>query len=84
MKNYFYPDDFRKLPIANISEAEQQIFVVLVDKIMAITKEESYLIDKRQQEQVGIYKKEIDQLVYGLYGLTEEEIAMVEKEIGGK
>lgn len=26
----------------------------------------------------------IDRMVYGLYGLTKEEIALVEKEIGGK
>jgi hypothetical protein len=78
MKNYFYPDDFRRLPIACISKDEQQPFVEIVNKIIDITKEKDYLMDVDKQEQVDEYENKIDQLVYELYKLTPEEIAIVE------
>ncbi|TAE03029.1 MAG: hypothetical protein EAZ97_02010, partial [Bacteroidetes bacterium] len=35
IKNYFYPDDFRNLPIPLISDQDQQIFVEKVDLMMS-------------------------------------------------
>jgi hypothetical protein len=80
MKNYFYPDDYRKLPIARVGKEEQQTFVKIVDKIMDITIANDYIVDKVKQDKVVEYEKEIDQLVYDLYELTPEEIAIVEGE----
>ena len=80
MKNYFYPDDYRKLPIARVGKEEQKTFVKIVDKIMDITISDDYMLDQKKQELVLEYEKEIDQLVFELYDLTPEEIDIVEKE----
>jgi hypothetical protein len=55
--------------IPNLSEAEQKPFVDLVEQI---------LTKKEQGEDTAALEKEIDQMVYGLYELTEEEIKIVE------
>jgi len=66
------------LPIPKTTEAQQEIIAALVDKILA-TKKESPDADVSEQE------AEIDRLVYDLYGLTKEEIAIVEGvEAGGR
>ncbi|WP_375561426.1 Eco57I restriction-modification methylase domain-containing protein [Bernardetia sp. OM2101] len=39
LKNYFYPDDFRKLPIARISKESQQTFIDLADKMLSLNEE---------------------------------------------
>ena len=60
------------LPIPETSEARQRPFVRLVDDILA-AKDTAPDADITEQE------KEIDRLVYTLYGLSEAEIAAVEK-----
>ncbi len=52
----------------------------LVDKILAITKSDDYLQNPQKQARVKELEREIDQLVYQLYGLTEDEIRIVEGE----
>ena len=59
------------LPIPLITKDDQQPFVDLVDSIIQV-KDINPSADTTQQE------AEIDHLVYELYGLTEEEIAVVE------
>jgi len=78
LENYFYPDDFRKLPIADLTQKEQKQFVYLVDKIFAITKDEDYMQSTQKQVQVKVLEREIDQLVYQLYDLTPKEIKIVD------
>ena len=58
-----------KIPIPEISKTEQQSFIDLVNQI---------LTKKEQGEDTAALEKEIDQMVYGLYELTEEEIKIVE------
>jgi hypothetical protein len=68
------------MPIPPITPSNQSIvqqIEELVDKIIS-TKKENSLTDTSQWEQ------EIDRLVYSLYGLTEEEIKIVEKHIYSK
>jgi hypothetical protein len=60
-----------QLPIKIIPEKQQRPFIIVVDQILATKKQDSNA-DTRALE------KEIDKLVYELYGLTEEEIAIVE------
>ena len=60
-----------------ISKEEQEPFIELVDKILSITKDE-YLENPKKQAQVKEYDRQIDRMVYELYGLTEEEIRIVE------
>jgi type II restriction/modification system DNA methylase subunit YeeA len=61
------------LPIPKISEEDQKPFIELVDKILE-AKEANPNADTSEWEQ------QIDQLVYQLYDLTEEEIKVVEGE----
>ena len=61
--------DIRSLPIPKIEPSEQQKLIKLVDDI---------LFAKRHNVDATKAETQIDQLVYQLYGLTEEEIKMVE------
>lgn len=77
----FYPDDLKKLPIKKIPESQQRPFVDLVDRILAITKDEDYLQNPQKQSQARALEREIDQMVYKLYSLTIEEIATMEENV---
>ena len=63
-----------RIPIPQISKDRQHPFVNLVDIVLS-AKEEDLDADTSAQE------AEIDRLVYELYGLTEEEVAVVEGRI---
>lgn len=75
----FYPDDLKKLPIKKISLSKQKPFIDIVDKILAITKDNDYLTTPIKHGKVKEYERRIDQMVYKLYGLTNEEMKVVEK-----
>jgi hypothetical protein len=57
---------------------QQKKFVSVVDQILAITKDEDYLINPTKQAKVKEYERQIDQMVYQLYELTPEEVVVVE------
>jgi hypothetical protein len=57
--------------------AEYSFFV---NEILFITKDDDYLQNPAKQAQVKQYEKQIDRMVYELYGLTDEEIKIVEGE----
>lgn len=61
------------MPIYIAEEREQTEIIGLVDKIL-LTKRANSSADTSALE------SEIDRLVYQLYGLTEEEIAIIEKK----
>ena len=44
------------------------------DHILAITKDNDYLQNPGKQAKVKEYERQIDQMVYKLYGLTSDEI----------
>ena len=67
------------LPIPKISPVEQKPYVERVGKILIITKGDDYLVNSEKKAKVSDYEKQIDQMVYKLYGLTPEEIKIVEK-----
>jgi type I restriction-modification system DNA methylase subunit/predicted type IV restriction endonuclease len=82
---------FPKIPIENILKLsiklppnkQQKEIIELVDKILELNKElqkVGKLSDKGEklQEEINKIDKEIDQKVYELYGLTLEEIKLVE------
>lgn len=78
-EGYRYKKAFlEQLPIPKISESDQKPFIDLVDKILAITKDEDYLQNEEKQAKVKEYEHQIDQMVYKLYNLTPEEIKIVE------
>ncbi len=68
----FNVDMINNLPIPKLSPDQQQPFIELVDKI---------LIGKKTGENTAHLEREIDQQVYALYGLTDDEINIIE---GGK
>ena len=67
------------LPIVFPGNTNKQ-FNNLVEKVFSITKDEDYLKSTQKQVQVKVLEREIDQLVYKLYGLTPEDIKIVEGE----
>ena len=67
---HLYPDDWKKLPIPDVTLEQQAPIIELVDQILEIRRADP-LADTGEQE------AKIDRLVYGLYGLTEEETAAV-------
>jgi adenine-specific DNA-methyltransferase len=76
--NYFYPDDFRRLPIADVSIKDQKPFIDFVEKILKITTMDDYLKNTDKQAKIRDLEHQIDELVYKLYGLTGDEIKIVE------
>ena len=78
----FKVKELRTFPIKMISTADQLPFVSVVDQILAIIKDEDHITDSAKQAKVKELECQIDQMVYRLYGLTTEEIAVVEGQTG--
>jgi len=74
----YFTQFVERIPIKKISEDEQKPFVDIVGKILTITKGEDCLQNPAKQAKVKEYERQIDQMVYKLYGLTEAEIKIVE------
>ena len=60
-----------QIPVKYISDDEEASFKIMVNKILTIKKE-------NQQADTLLLEQEIDAMVYELYGLSEEEIKIVE------
>lgn len=68
----------KQLPILKLDSNGQQPFINIADQILSITKDDDYPDNPEKQARVKELEKEIDKLVYKLYDLTPEEIAIVE------
>lgn len=68
------------LPIQKISPESQKPFIEKVDKILEITKQPFYDPKNPPKEQKDL-EDEIDKMVYELYGLSDEEIRVVEESL---
>ena len=66
-----YQKPLSEIPIKIISPAEQMPFIVLADKILAAKQRDA------KADTSGL-EREIDEMVYALYGLTPEEKALVQ------
>ena len=66
-----------QLPFLETTQEQQAPIIALVDQILDAKKE-------NPQADTSALEAEIDKLVYQLYGLTEEEIAVVEAANAGK
>ena len=62
---------FEQIPVKQITPEKEQPFIDIVDKI---------LIAKQQSQDTADLEKQIDEMVYKLYDLTEEEIAIIENK----
>jgi len=60
-----------QIPLMEVSDKEQKPFIELVDKILAVKK-------KKPKTDTSKLEEKIDQIIYKLYGLNEEERAIVE------
>jgi len=69
------------VPVKKASTLTQDPFIELVNKILSLTQSQDYLENPQKQAKVKQYERQIDQLVYKLYGLTEEEIKIVENSL---
>ena len=73
---HLYPNDWKKLPIPDVTSEQQAPIIELVDQVLKNRRADpSADIDEQEAE--------IDRLVNDLYGLTEEEVATVERQIMG-
>jgi len=77
-----YDSYVRQIPIPTkiLNNDNQSLIGEVVDKILCITKTEINIKNPDKQVEIKEYEKQIDQLVYKLYGLTPEEIAVVENK----
>jgi len=80
----WFGNSFDNIPIYEIDRnSSSQIhnhnnIISLVDQILTITKDQDYPSNTSKQAKVKELETQIDHLVYELYGLTPEEIAVVE------
>jgi len=77
----FTKDMINYFPIPDIKIETFNEIIKVVDKIIDITKNDTYFVDVGLHAQVYELEKQIDQMVYKLYRLTEEEIKIVEESI---
>ncbi len=68
------------IPQAILDPGRQDKFIGIVNKIENIISSPDYKTNIEKQAEVKEHKKQIDQMVYELYGLTDEEIKIVEGE----
>ena len=81
--NYNLGTNFTKemindLPLPLINEDKQKRLISLVDNILSIMTSADYFGNSEKESMVKEYQNQIDRMVYDLYGLTEEEMAVVE------
>jgi hypothetical protein len=68
---HLYPDDWKKLPIPDVSAAQQKPIIALVDQILTLKR-------ANPAADINALETQLDDAVAKLYGLTPEEIATVE------
>src|SRR3989338_8516203 len=69
---HLYPDDWKQLPIPDVPPEKQKPIAILVDKILKAKR-------ANPAADISFLEQQIDEHVNRLYGLTKEEIAIVEK-----
>ena len=73
-------NEIKKIPLIYLDSSKQNPVIDLADQILTITQENDYFQDTRKQVKVRELMQEIDQLIYKLYGLTLDEIKIVERD----
>ncbi len=68
----------REFPVKKAQSKVQAPIISIVNKILPITKDEDYFQNPRKQAKLKELEREIDKLVYQLYGLTDDEIKIIE------
>ena len=68
-----------EFPIKESLIKDHQPLMDLIDQIFDITKDKDYLSSQNKQDRVKKLERQIDQMVYKLYELTDEEIKIVKE-----
>jgi len=71
-------NEIRQIPIPEMPKSSIEDLLSLTGRILALTTAESYFDSPAKQVKVKEYEREIDRMVYKLYGLTREEIQIIE------
>ena len=66
-----------RIPIPQLDKDGERPVVELVERLIAATSD----VDNERRQEVAAIERQVDQLVYSLYGLTEDEIAAVERRL---
>ena len=79
----FYNFYFQQIPIPQVvlEKNRQNDFIALINQIQKIVQSADYSANTEKQAKVHDLEHQIDELVYKLYGLTDEEIKIVEAKI---
>ncbi len=68
------------IPQAILEQGAQDKFIKVVNIIESIISSVDYKTNIEKQTKIKEYEKQIDQMVYELYDLSEDEIKIVEGE----
>lgn len=81
----YFPNGVSKMPIKIIDEKDQEIFISLANEMMKLKKDYQSCNTPTErrilQQQINVTDKKINELVYELYGLTDEEIRIIEHNL---
>lgn len=67
------------VPIKKVEKTKQEPFVKIVNKIISLTNEEDYDNNEITKGLVFDYQNQLDELIYKLFDLTEEETNFIKK-----
>lgn len=75
-----YPDDWKKIPVPKVSPKEQAVIADKVKELSILMSENPSVPDLRVrlERQIKALDREIDELVYKAYQLTEKEVQVIE------
>lgn len=68
----------KEIPIREMNSEKQKPLIEIVDRILSITSNSDYSDNVDKQAMVKALEKRIDKIVYDLYGLTKEEVDIIE------
>ena len=74
--NGYEVDNF---PMPTKKDYDANAFIEIVEKVLKLAGSADYLNSVPKQSKVNEYERKIDQMVYKLYGLTKEEIQIIER-----
>jgi adenine-specific DNA-methyltransferase len=78
VRNEMYEVNNSLPPITKETQPLADQIVQKVQEILTLTQSPDFETSQEKQQKVKELEREIDQLVYKLYGLTEEEIKIIE------
>jgi len=70
-----------EIPIVKLPINDQKPFIDIVNMIIDVLKSDNNLLNNHKKEIVKENETKLDNLIYALYGLTDEEIELVETNV---